>query len=80
MDAFESVVAMLLKRDGYWTTTGFKVELSKAERRAIGKHSAPRWEIDVLAYKASINELLVVECKSFLNSTGVVFREGAFEP
>ena len=79
MDAFETIVATLLQRDGYWTQTGFKVNLTKAEKRRIGRPSSPRWEIDVVAYKGSANKILAVECKSFLDSTGVVFRNGTFE-
>jgi hypothetical protein len=71
MDAFESVVAALLERRGYWTRTSVKVELTKEEKRLIGRPSSPRWEIDVIAYKGSANSLLVVECKSYLNSYGV---------
>ena len=48
-----------------------KVELTKAEKRAIGRHSSPRWELDVVAYRGATNELLIVECKSFLDSPGV---------
>ena len=73
MDAFESVVAVLLERKGYWTRTSIKVELTKDEKRLIGRPSSPRWEIDVIAYKGSTNSLLVVECKSYLNSAGVRF-------
>ncbi len=80
MDSFESLVAMLLKRDGYWTSMGVKVDLTKDEKQKIGRPSTPRWEIDVVAYKGSTNELLAVECKSFLDSPGVVFRNGNFEP
>jgi len=80
MNAFESVVAMLLRHEGYWVHPNFKVELTKEEKRRIGKHSAPRWEIDVLAFHAERNEVLVVECKSFLNSRGVAFRNGQFAP
>lgn len=79
MDAFESLVATLLCRDGYWVWPSFKVDLTKAEKRRIGRHSTPRWEIDLVAYKGSTNEVLAVECKSFLDSTGVVFRRGRFE-
>jgi hypothetical protein len=71
MDAFESIVAALLQRQGYWTQTSFKVELTKEEKRAVGRHSAPRWELDVVAYKGATNELRVVECKSYLDSQGV---------
>ena len=80
MDAFESLIAMLLKRDGFWTTTSFKVDLTKAEKREVGKPSLPRPEIDVLAYRGATNHLLVVECKSFLDSTGVHFAEGTLQP
>lgn len=80
MNAFESLIAMLLKRDGYWTATSVKVELTKAEKRRIGKPTTPRWEIDVIAYRGSTNELLAVECKSFLDSPGVTFHNGKFEP
>ena len=71
MDAFESVVAALLERKGYWTRTSVKVDLTKEEKRQIGRPSSPRWEIDVVAYKGSTNSLLAVECKSYLNSPGV---------
>ena len=80
MDAFESLIAMLLKRDGFWTTTSFKVDLTKAERREVGKPHMPRPEIDVLAYNGKWNKLLVVECKSFLDSRGVYFHDGALQP
>jgi len=80
MDAFESLVAALLRHRGWWTTTSFKVQLTKEEKRCVGRASTPRWEIDVLAYKGATNEVLAVECKSFLDSRGVIFRDGAFEP
>lgn len=71
---------MLLRRDGYWTATSVKVELSKAEKRKIGRATSPRWEIDVVAYKGATNEILAIECKSFLDSVGVKFRNGRFDP
>src|SRR5712692_6420980 len=71
MDAFETVVASVLQREGFWTLTSVKVELTKAEKRSIGRHSSPRWELDVVAYRGKDNELRVVECKSFLDSPGV---------
>lgn len=55
MDAFEQIVAMLLDRDGYWTQTSHKVELTKAETVKIGTPSCPRWELDVIAYKPESN-------------------------
>lgn len=71
MDAFESVVAMILEGQGYWVRTSYKVAITKAEKVAIGRPSSPRWELDVVAYKPGQNELLVVECKSYLDSYGV---------
>lgn len=71
MDAFESVVSMLLERSGYWVRSAYKVELTKEEKRLIGRYSCPRWELDIVAYKGVSNELLVVECKSYLDSKGV---------
>ena len=71
MDAFESIVAKLLWEGGYWTTVGYKVNLSKEQKVQLGKHSMPRPEIDIVAYRARDNHLLWVECKSYLDSTGV---------
>jgi len=75
MDAFEQLVAELLERRGYWVRNSFKVELTKDEKQKIGRHSTPRWEIDLLAYSGNRKELLAVECKSYLDSRGVT-RKG----
>jgi hypothetical protein len=80
MDAFEAVVARLLRREGYWIVPRFKVDLTKKEKRDIGRHSSPRWEIDLVAYKGDTNELIAIECKSFLDSKGVSFQDGTFQP
>ncbi|HJQ37347.1 MAG TPA: hypothetical protein VKB93_09420 [Thermoanaerobaculia bacterium] len=71
MDSFEQVVATVLDRAGYWVRTSVKVALTPEEKREIGRPSSPRWELDVVAYSGSRNELLVVECKSYLDSYGV---------
>ncbi|MFN7843512.1 MAG: hypothetical protein ACK5YR_25645 [Pirellula sp.] len=71
MDSFESIVATILERDGFWVRTSMKVELTKAEKREIDRPSSPRWEIDVVGYRAGDNLLRVVECKSYLDSGGV---------
>lgn len=71
MDAFERLVASLLERDGYWVRSSYRVILSKEEKREIGRPSAPRWELDLIAYKGATNELRMVECKSYLDSRGV---------
>jgi hypothetical protein len=74
MDAFESIVAQILEVAGYWTRIGFKVELTKAEKKALGNASMPRPELDIVAFKPATNELLIVECKSWLDSGGVDLR------
>ena len=73
MDAFESVIATILVREGFWVRPSYKVSLTKSEKRAIRRPSCPRWEIDVVAYRPFDNLLWIVECKSFLNSRGVSF-------
>ena len=77
MDAFEAVVGEILRREGYWIQSPFRVHLSKQEKRMIGRPSSPRWELDIVAYKASLNRVLIVECKSYLDSYGVRF--GGFD-
>ena len=71
MDSFEAVIAAILQRRGYWTQTSVKVELTKEEKRAIDRHSSPRWELDVVGYRGASNELLIMECKSLLDSPRV---------
>ena len=73
MDAFESLIKTLLEREGFWVRSSFKVNLTKPDKVAIGRPSCPRWEIDLVAYKAATNELRLVECKSYLDSYGVRF-------
>ncbi|GAG15479.1 unnamed protein product [marine sediment metagenome] len=80
MGAFKSLIVLLLPREGYWTQTSYKVELTKAEKRTIGRPSSPRWEIDLVAYKGVGNDVLAIECKSNLDSSGVRFEGGAFQP
>lgn len=80
MDAFESLVSMLLRHQGYWTTPSFKVELTKDEKVQIGRPSSPRWELDLIAYEASKNEVGAIECKSLLDSRGVHFLRGSILP
>jgi hypothetical protein len=57
--------------EGFWVRTSVKVDLTKEEKHLIGRHSSPRWELDVVAYKARDNLLRVVECKSHFDSIGV---------
>lgn len=74
MDSFEHVVAAILQRKGYWTQTCLKVELTSEDKASIGRKSSPRWELDVVGYRGHDNSLMVLECKSFLDSTGVQTR------
>ena len=55
MDAFEQLAADIFWNDGYWVRTGVKVELTRDEKIRIGLPSAPRWEIDLIAYRAATN-------------------------
>jgi len=73
MDAFESVVGEILWREGYWVQSSLKVVLTKQEKAVIGRPTTPRWELDLVGYSGRRNELLVVECKSYLDSLGVAF-------
>lgn len=71
LDSFESIVRTIFENKGYWVKTSFKVDLTKEEKRKIGRPSSPRWELDVVAYKGGSKEILVIECKSYLDSPGV---------
>lgn len=71
MDAFEQIVKIVLEGQGWWVRQGYKVELRKDEKASVGRHSSPRWEVDLLAFQPKTDRILVVECKSFLDSVGV---------
>lgn len=75
MDHFESLIATLLEAEGYWLRRSFKVSVTKEEKRAIGKHSIPRPEIDVLAFRFAENSVIAVEVKSFLDSSGLKLEQ-----
>jgi hypothetical protein len=75
VNAFESVIASLLENDGFWVRSSYKVELTPKQKKAIGRPKCPRWELDLVAYCAESNELRIVECKSYLDSPGVTFRD-----
>jgi hypothetical protein len=77
VNAFEELVASLLEREGWWVRTNYKVQLTREEKRAIGRHSSPAWDIDVLAFSPPRNSVMAVECKSYLDSFGV--RIGALD-
>lgn len=71
VDYFESIIKTLLETDGYWVKQSFKVNVTKQEKRDIGKHSIPRPEMDLIAYNPKINQVIVMEAKSYLDSPGV---------
>ena len=75
MDAFEQLVAELLWDEGHWVQTSVKVRLTPEDKAAIERKSCPAWELDVVSYQGKTNTLFVLECKSFLDSTGVTFKE-----
>jgi len=75
MDHFEGLICTLLEAEGYWVRRSFKVNVSKEEKRAIGKHSIPRPEIDILAFRFSENTVIAVEVKSFLDSPGLKLED-----
>jgi len=75
MDAFEELVAEVLRADGYWVHQGYKIDLSPEDKRALGNPSMPRPELDLVAYKAGTGELLSLECKSYFDSGGVHTRD-----
>jgi hypothetical protein len=71
MDHFESLIATLLEDDGYWVRRSHKVNVTKQDKQLIGKNSIPRPEIDLLAFNFSANEIIAMEAKSYLDSSGV---------
>ena len=74
-DHFENIARTLLEAEGYWVAQSFKVNVTKEEKRQIGKHSIPRPEIDLLALHFARNEVLAVETKSYLDSPGAKASE-----
>lgn len=75
MDYFEGIIKTLLEHEGYWIRQSFKVNLTKQEKRDIGKHSIPRPEVDILAFKPMENRVIAFEAKSYLDSPGVKLAE-----
>jgi len=75
VDYFEAIIKTLLEHEGFWIRQSFKVNLTKQEKRDIGKHSIPRPEIDILAFKPEENKIIAFEAKSYLDSPGVKLSE-----
>jgi Holliday junction resolvase-like predicted endonuclease len=75
MNAFEDIVKLYLEEEGYWVRQSVKVhKITKEDKRNLKNPSMPTPEIDIVAYKAKKNELLLVEVKSLLHSYGVHFE------
>ncbi len=75
MDHFEGLICTLLEAEGFWLRRSFKVNVTKEEKRLIGKSSIPRPEIDILALRLCDNSVIAVEVKSFLDSPGLKLEE-----
>ncbi len=74
MNAFEDIVRRYLEGEGYWVRQSVKLEITKAQKVQLGTPSMPRPEIDLVAYKPSKNELVLIEAKSYLDSYGVYYE------
>jgi hypothetical protein len=79
MDHFEGLICTLLEAEGFWIRRSFKVNVTKEEKREIGKHTIPRPEIDILAFRFSDNTVVAVEVKSYLDSAGLKFQDFKLE-
>lgn len=75
MDAFETLIASILRADGYWVQSGVRVKLSAEDKRALNNYSTPNPEVDIVAYRPASNALLVIECKSYFDSGGIHARD-----
>ena len=77
MDAFEEIAGLLLNNDKYLVRHSVKVNLSKEEKVIINKSSTPRPEIDIVAFDVVNNMIFLIEVKSFLDSSGVVYGKSS---
>ncbi len=79
MDAFELIVGLLLEEERYWIRHSVKINLTIEEKKLIGKPSAPRPEIDIIAIDIKKNTIILLEVKSYLDSKGVCFEDVTIE-
>lgn len=77
LESFEHIVGVFLEQQEYWVRHSVKIELSKEERKKLGKKmiNTPRPEIDIVAYQPEEDELILIEVKSFLDSDGVKIND-----
>lgn len=71
MDAFEHIVALYLQEKNYWVRHSVKIDLTVEEKKKLKRPTMTRAEIDLVAYNVVSNTLVLIEVKSYLNSTGV---------
>ncbi len=79
MDAFEQIIGQLLVEEKYWVRHSVKINLTPDEKRSINKPSTPRPEIDLVAYSITTDTIYLLEVKSYLDSSGVVYEHVAIE-
>lgn len=77
MDAFEQIIGQLLEEEKYWIRNSVKIDLTKEEKRNIETPCTPRPEIDIVAFDPKLNTIYLLEVKSFLDSSGVVYEHVA---
>ncbi|WP_310384775.1 hypothetical protein [Roseateles sp.] len=70
IDKFDNIVTTLLEEEGFWVRHKFKVSVSLEEKKQIGKQSAPKPEIDMLAFNMGTNEVMALDVKAYLDSPG----------
>lgn len=75
MDYFENMMKTILEVKYRWVAQSVKVNLTKDEKKALGKPSIPRPEIDLLVFDFANNRVIAVEVKSYLDSGGVRFDD-----
>lgn len=73
MNAFEQIVSDVFQSDGYWTKNNYKLVLNSQEKQRIQRKSIPTIDIDIVAYKPG--SILLIECKSYLGSSGVHYKD-----
>lgn len=71
MDYFENIVKKIIEEEGYWVQQSVKVNLSKEEKKLIGKHTIPRPEIDT-AYDIPDGRYKLFTCENYRN---IVFNK-----
>lgn len=79
MNAFEDIAGKILEEQRYWVRQSVKVDIAKEQKAMIGTATMPRPEIDLVAYNAADNQLVLFEVKSFFDSQGVTFAALAGE-